>query len=192
MVCSTTNNAGSATVVPPLPAQTPSLRPSKFAAGVDFTEGSPFASCDSSLQTGGIAPISHALVTLTGAIPKASDCLTEFTPTSDTSHASLAHASISIRWHALFPNSHGVMQWQQVAKTRARLASVTVDTDPVYGLEFVSAPVTGAAFRGAVITVEVYFLASSFQTLFDECTSASGSVDQMVFETGSLTVAPPA
>jgi hypothetical protein len=189
--CTTSNNAGSGTLTPALPAQTPSTTPSKFAGGIDFTEGSPFASCDNTAQVGGRALITHALVTITGAIPTGSDCLTEFTPTTDTSHASLARAKISITFDALFPNAQGVPQWQRVGKSKARLASVTVDTNPVYGLEFETPPIRAGAFKGDEVTVEVYFTDSSFQTLFDECTSPTGSVSLMVFQTATLTVAPP-
>jgi hypothetical protein len=171
------------TIVPPLPAQTPSTRVSTERLD-GIVNG-----CDLSGVTGGKTTILEGFVSLRATLPPGSSCATEYTPSTETSHVVLRSATVKITWHGEIVDAGGRRHSVRIGSSFAKIASTAVVQDPIYAIDMVSVPIGRGAFAGQVIRLELGLY--NLGDLFNECTSPTGSVSQLQFEPMVVSVAPP-
>ena len=164
--CDTPASFGLATISPPLPAQTPSVKRSKVLLTSDL------GSCVADNPAVAIARIS-----VKGTLPKGSSCSSEFVEGVEAPlHLT---GTVKVTWIG--------RNGERYTASKARIASVTIEETPAYVLTIVTVPISGGSFRGKVITVDATI--RNLLELETQCLNPSGAVSQIEFSPVELHVA---
>jgi hypothetical protein len=153
--CGSHGTSSHALFTPSLPGPAPSTHPTKVKIAGDLS------SC-----TGDNAALVIARFSINGRLPAHSDCTTEFSGETSTSH--LKNATLKVKWIGVNGENFGT--------SRARIASVTINDSP-YALTIVSVPISAGSFRGETVTV--YAKVFNLAEVANEC--ATSAVDDIEF-----------
>lgn len=167
--CDTPFTYAIGTITPPLPAQTPSARLSKFEFLPDL------GSCVADDPAVAIARISVKSV-----IPRGTSCATEFSEDDDASTLHFRNARVRIKWLG--------RDGETYAASKAGIAAMSIEETPAsaYVLRIVSDPIRAGSFKGRTITINATI--RNVGDLATQCFSPTGALSQIEFSPIALFV----
>lgn len=166
--------AGSGKISPPLSGSVPSTR--TLRAKIKGT----LSACDNSGIVGSTYPITSGAFEISAKLPVGSTCFTLLSNPFTT-------AKIKLKWYAV-QVVDGVAHNRRQGSSTGVVASASIHTENGdYGLRFVSNPITGSAFAGQIMTVELDL--GDVTTLANACETPGGTISAVTVNGESVDVA---